>query len=94
MADFHEQYAESEIACEKPIKLDINDKMKYTVKEYKQKLFDDLLKRKKEVRKKIMNINNINNIYSHSNSVSNNIQQKQNLKVKKKKVINGSKTGK
>ena len=41
-----------------------------------------------------MNINNINNIYSHSNSVSNNIQQKQNLKVKKKKVINGSKTGK
>ncbi len=94
VADFHEQYAESEIACEKPIKLDINDKMKYTVKEYKQKLFDDLLKRKKEVRKKIMNINNINNIYSHSNSVSNNIQQKQNLKVKKKKVINGSKTGK
>ena len=49
VADFHEQYAESEIECEKPIKLDINDKTKYTVKEYKQKLFDDLLKRKKEV---------------------------------------------
>ena len=91
VADFHEQYAESEIECEKPIKLDINDKAKYTVKEYKQKLFDDLLKRKKEVRKKIMNMN----LNSHSNNISNNISnQQQNLKVKKKKVINNSKHGK
>ena len=91
VADFHEQYAESEIECEKPIKLDINDKAKYTVKEYKQKLFDDLLKRKKEVRKKIMNMT----LNSHSTNISNNInKQQQNLKVKKKKVINNSKHGK
>ena len=138
VADFHEQYAESEIECEKPIKLDINDKIKYTVKEYKQKLFDDLLKRKKEVRKKIMNMNmhlnynshsinnnknnNINNNYKNNininnknnininnknnininnkNNINNNINcnnnqtQQQNLKVKKKKVINSTKYGK
>ena len=138
VADFHEQYAESEIECEKPIKLDISDKIKYTVKEYKQKLFDDLLKRKKEVRKKIMNMNmhlnynshsinnnknnNINNNYKNNininnknnininnknnininnkNNINNNINcnnnqtQQQNLKVKKKKVINSTKYGK
>jgi len=101
VADFHEQYAESEIECEKPIKLDINDKIKYTVKEYKQKLFDDLLKRKKEVRRKIMNMNMHLNYNSHStnninnNSSNNNNQiQQQNLKVKKKKVINNTKHGK
>ena len=55
VADFHEQYAETEIACEKPIQISIDDNVKYTVKEYKQKLYDDILKRKKEVRKKIMN---------------------------------------
>ena len=107
VADFHEQYAESEIPCEKPIKLDINDKTKYTVKEYKQKLFDDLLKRKKEVRKKIMNMNMKlnynsklknsinNNINNSSNNINNNqTQQKQNLKVKKKKINSNAKTGK
>ena len=107
MADFHEQYAESEIQCEKPIKLDINDKTKYTVKEYKQKLFDDLLKRKKEVRKKIMNMNMKlnynsklknsinNNINNSSNNINNNqTQQKQNLKVKKKKINSNTKNGK
>ena len=61
------------------------------MKEYKQKLFDDLLKRKKEVRKKIMNMT----LNSHSNNISNNInKQQQNLKVKKKKIINNSKHGK
>ena len=103
VADFHEQYSESEIACEKPIKLEINDKVKYTVKEYKQKLFDDLLKRKKEVKKKIMNMNLNSHAYSNINSNSNNINnqqhnlksnQQQNLKVKKKKINNNSKYGK
>ena len=100
VADFHEQYAESEIQSEKPIKLDINDKTKYTVKEYKQKLFDDLLKRKKEVIKKIMNMNMKLNYNSKlKNSINNNInnnqtQQKQNLKVKKKKINSNTKTGK
>ena len=101
VADFHEQYSESEIACEKPIKLEINDKVKYTVKEYKQKLFDDLLKRKKEVKKKIMNMNLNSHAYSNSNSNNINNQQhnlksnqQQNLKVKKKKINNNSKYGK
>ena len=85
VADFHEQYAESEIECEKPIKLDINDKAKYSVKEYKQKLFDGLLKRKKEVRKKIVSMNL--NTHSNNNNYINNQQQnvknnqQQNLKV-------------
>ena len=56
VADFHEQYSDTEIACEKPIQISIDDNVKYSVKEYKQKLYDDILKRKKEVRKKIMNI--------------------------------------
>ena len=56
VADFHEQYAETEIACEKPITISIDDNVKYTVKEYKQKLYDDILKRKKEVRKKMMDM--------------------------------------
>ena len=99
VADFHEQYSESEIACEKPIKLEINDKVKYTVKEYKQKLFDDLLKRKKEVKKKIMNMNLNSHAYSNCNNINNqqhNLKsnQQQNLKVKKKKVNNNSKYGK
>ena len=107
VADFHEQYSESEIACEKPIKLDINDKAKYSVKEYKQKLFDGLLKRKKEVRKKIVSMNlnthsnNSNYINNQQQNVKNNQQQnlkvnqqQQNLKVKKKKINNNSKYGK
>ena len=99
VADFHEQYSESEIACEKPIKLEINDKVKYTVKEYKQKLFDDLLKRKKEVKKKIMNMNLNSHAYSNCNNINNQqhilkSNQQQNLKVKKKKVNNNSKYGK
>ena len=99
VADFHEQYSESEIACEKPIKLEINDKVKYTVKEYKQKLFDDLLKRKKEVKKKIMNMNLNSHAYSNCNNINNqqhNLKsnQQQNLKVKKKKINNNSKYGK
>ena len=60
MADFHEQYADTEIACEKPIQISIDDNIKYTVKEYKQKLYDDILQRKKQVRKKIMDIQILN----------------------------------
>ena len=54
VADFHEQYADTEIACEKPIHIPIDDNVKYTVKEYRQKLYDDILKRKKEIRKKLL----------------------------------------
>ena len=54
VADFHDQYADTEISCEKPIQIPIDDNIKYTVKEYRQKLYDDILKRKKEIRKKLL----------------------------------------
>ena len=54
VADFHEQYADTEIACDKPIRIPIDDNVKYTVKEYRQKLYDDIYKRKKEIRKKLL----------------------------------------
>ena len=54
VADFHDQYADTEILCEKPIQIPIDDNIKYTVKEYRQKLYDDILKRKKEIRKKLL----------------------------------------
>ena len=56
VADFHDQYADTEISCEKPIHIPIDDNVKYTVKEYKQKLYDDILKRKKEIRKKLLDM--------------------------------------
>jgi mitogen-activated protein kinase 15 len=54
VADFHEQYSETEITCDKNISIPIDDNIKYTVKEYRQKLYDDILKRKKEIRKKLI----------------------------------------
>ena len=36
------------------MQIPINDNIKYTVKEYKKKLYDDLLRRKKEIRKKLL----------------------------------------
>lgn len=52
--EFHEQYKETEISSNKLIKIPIDDNIKYSVKEYRQKLYDDILKRKKEIRKKLM----------------------------------------
>ena len=57
VADFHDQYSDTEIICEKPVQIPIDDNIKYTVKEYKQKLYEDILKRKKEIRKKLMQKN-------------------------------------
>lgn len=54
VAEFHEQYKETEISSNKIIKIPIDDNIKYSVKEYRQKLYDDILKRKKEIRKKMM----------------------------------------
>lgn len=54
VAEFHEQYKETEISANKLIKIPIDDNIKYSVKEYRQKLYDDILKRKKEIRKKLM----------------------------------------
>lgn len=54
VSEFHEQYKESEIICDKQIQIPIDDNIKYSVKEYRQKLYDDILKRKKEIRKKLI----------------------------------------
>ena len=54
VSEFHDQYSDTEIVCERPVKIPIDDNIKYTVKEYKQKLYDDLLRRKKEIRKKLL----------------------------------------
>ena len=54
VSEFHEQYKETEIYSNKIIKIPIDDNIKYSVKEYRQKLYDDILKRKKEIRKKLM----------------------------------------
>lgn len=54
LSEFHEQYKDSEIVCEKEIQIPIDDNIKYSVKEYRQKLYDDILKRKKEIRKKLI----------------------------------------
>lgn len=54
LSEFHSQYKETEITCEKTITIPIDDNIKYTVKEYRQKLYDDILKRKKEIRRKLI----------------------------------------
>ena len=54
VADFHDQYSDTEIACEGPIKFPIDDNIKYTVNEYRTKLYDHILERKKEIRKKLL----------------------------------------
>ena len=54
VADFHNQYSDTEITCNKPILIPIDDNIKYTVREYRQKLYDDILKRKKEIRKRLL----------------------------------------
>ena len=43
-ADFHDKYADTEISCEKPIQIPIDDNILYTAKIYRQKLYDDIVK--------------------------------------------------
>ena len=54
VAEFHEQYKETEITANRLVKIPIDDNIKYSVKEYRQKLYDDILRRKKEIRKKLL----------------------------------------
>jgi len=49
VADFHD--LEKEITCKKIVKIPIDDNIKYSVKDYRQKLYDDILQRKKAIRK-------------------------------------------
>ena len=52
--EFHSQYADTEIICDKPIHAPIDDNVKYSAKEYRKRLYDEVLKRKKEIRKKML----------------------------------------
>ena len=52
--EFHSQYSDTEIICDKPINIPIDDNIKYSAKEYRKRLYDEVLKRKKEIRKKMM----------------------------------------
>ena len=52
--EFHSQYADTEIICDKPIHVPIDDNVKYSAKEYRKRLYDEVLKRKKEIRKKML----------------------------------------
>lgn len=54
--EFHEQYQETEIISDKIINIPIDDNIKYSLKEYRQKLYDDILNRKKEIRKKLLEL--------------------------------------
>lgn len=56
VAAFHEQYKDTEIVRDKPIQIPIDDNVKYSVKEYRQKLYDDILRRKKEIRRRLISM--------------------------------------
>lgn len=52
VSDFHD--VERETICNKIIKIPIDDNVKYSVNEYRTKIYDDILRRKKEIRKKMI----------------------------------------
>jgi mitogen-activated protein kinase 15 len=54
LESFHDQYSDTEISCQKPIQIPIDDNTKYTVKEYREKLYDYILNKKKEIRIKLL----------------------------------------
>jgi mitogen-activated protein kinase 15 len=43
---------EEEIVCASPLKITMNDNKKFSIKEYREALYADISKRKKEQRKK------------------------------------------
>ena len=52
VADFHNQ--EEEIICDHKIEIPLDDNNKFTREEYRQKLYDVVLKRKIEIRRQIL----------------------------------------
>ena len=52
--EFHSNYSDTEITSDKPIHIPIDDNVKCTAKEYRNRLYSEVLKRKKEIRKKMM----------------------------------------
>lgn len=57
VASFHKD--EEEILCEKKVVIPLDDNKKYKMEEYRQKLYEEIFKRKIEIRKKLLeNMNN------------------------------------
>ena len=48
------QNTEEEPSCTKKIFIPVNDNKKYSIREYRNKLYSDIHKRKKALRKKIL----------------------------------------
>jgi len=51
--EFHSNYADTEIESDKFINIPLDDNVRMSAKEYRKKLYDEVLKRKKEIRKKM-----------------------------------------
>jgi mitogen-activated protein kinase 15 len=52
VAQFHNP--EDEPICKRKIKITMDDNHKFSIREYREKLYSDIHKRKKEIRKKIL----------------------------------------
>jgi mitogen-activated protein kinase 15 len=52
VADFHDKNKET--ICSRVIKIPFDDNIKFSVNDYRQKLYEDILKKKKEIRKKMI----------------------------------------
>lgn len=52
MAQFHN--VDDEPICTRKINIPIDDNQKFSIREYRNKLYSDIHKRKKELRKKIL----------------------------------------
>jgi mitogen-activated protein kinase 15 len=55
VTEFHEP--DKELVCERKITIPVDDNVKYTVKDYRQRIYDDITKKKKEIRKRLMQRN-------------------------------------
>lgn len=52
VSDFHK--IEEEIECERKVTIPMDDNQKFSLEEYREKLYDEILKRKMEIRKKLI----------------------------------------
>lgn len=52
VSDFHRE--KEEIICDRKVTIPIDDNKKLTLEEYREKLYDEILKRKMEIRKKLI----------------------------------------
>ena len=68
MAQFHNP--DDEPICNRRINIPIDDNQKFSIREYRNKLYADIHKRKKELRKKIMASHHNNQQYQSSQGKS------------------------